>query len=212
MSHLKRHRLLIAAVLCAGIAVLLGLLAADITSWRSTVARDDLRFRALPGHRALWQPSTVLPGDPASLLLGNGDAVRYRRALQLFWYSRSGSSSEEHPDLPATRAKAQQELEDVIVSGGSASERSNAANLLGVLVATSTPANADPAALMQLLRNAAGHFQRAIAIDPANVDAKQNLELVLRLRRPGKGRLYHDARAGYGFGRGHGASVTGGGY
>jgi hypothetical protein len=35
---------------------------------------------------------------------------------------------------------------------------------------------------------------------------------VLRVRRPGKGRLGRDARSGYGFGRGRGIVAEGGGY
>ena len=55
-------------------------------------------------------------------------------------------------------------------------------------------------------------FQTAIVIDPGNIDAKQNLELVLRIRRPGKSKVGRDARAGFGFGRGHGAAAIGNGY
>ena len=54
--------------------------------------------------------------------------------------------------------------------------------------------------------------QQAISIDAANFDAKQNLELVLRLQRPGRGQLGNDARSGYGFGRGRGAGPQGTGF
>ena len=96
--------------LCAGIAVVLALLAADVSAWRSTVARDDLRFRALPAHRHLWRPSTTLPGDPASLLLGTGSTISYRHALQYFWFSRIGSNPEVRQDTPTLRATAQNKL------------------------------------------------------------------------------------------------------
>jgi len=67
-------------------------------------------------------------------------------------------------------------------------------------------------AITQILTRAAQYFQLAISIDSGNLDAKQNLELVLRLQRPGKGKLGRDARSGYGFGRGRGAGQQGTGY
>ena len=66
--------------------------------------------------------------------------------------------------------------------------------------------------MTQILTRAAQYFQLAIAIDPDNFDAKQNLELVLRVQEPGKGKIGRDARAGYGFGRGRGAITKGAGY
>jgi hypothetical protein len=199
------------ALLCVCIATVLALLAADMSTWRSTVARDDLRFRALPEHRSLWHPSTLLPGDPASLLIGTKSTIDYRRALQYFWFSRVGSNPEVRQDAPTIRATAQNRLLDLIASAPNYQERSAAANLLGVLVVT-TPTVGDSSSATQILTRAAQYFQQAIAINAGNTYAKQNLELVLRLQRPGKGRFGRDARAGYGFGRGRGSQATGGGY
>jgi hypothetical protein len=210
-ARIRRHRAAFLALLCAGIAVVLALLAADVNAWRSTVARDDLRFRALPAHRALWRPSTVLPGDPASLLVGTGNTIAYRRALQYFWFARIGSNPEVRQDTPTLRAEAQNKLLDLISSAPNATERAAAANLLGVLVVT-TPLVGSTGGTTTVLTRAAQYFQQAIALNPTNADAKENLELVLRLRRPGQGRFGHDARSGYGFGRGRGVTAPGGGY
>jgi len=210
--RLRRHRAALLALLCVSAGALLVLLAFDASTWRRTVARDDLRFRALPAHRDLWRPATSLPGDPAGALIGTGDALVYRRALQLFWYSRIGVDPEQRQDLPAVRAEAQQRLLDVSTSGASVRERSLAANLLGVLVVTTPTAATDKGAIEQILKRAAGYFRQAIQVDSSDVDAKLNLELVLRLTAPGRGRFGHDARAGYGFGRGHGLTPTGSGY
>lgn len=212
MRHLRRHRAALLSLVCVAAGVGLLLLALDAHTWRTTVAQDDLRFRALPAHRGLWKPPTSLPGDPASALLGTGDTMAYRRALQLFWYSRIGSNPEERQDLPTLRAEAQQRLQDLTDRGLSAHERSYAANLLGVLVVT-TPASAqDKGAIEQILKRAAGYFQQAIRVDGGNADAKLNLELVLRVTKPGKGGFSKDARSGYGFGRGRGATPVGSGY
>jgi hypothetical protein len=210
--RLRRHRAAVFALLCTGIAILVALLAADVSAWRTTVARDDVRFRALPAHVQLWRPSTLLPGDPASLLIGTGSTIAYRRALQYFWFSRIGSNPEVRQDTPTLRATAQTKLLNLIASAPTAHERSTAANLLGVLVVTTPTIGSDAGGTTQVLTRAAQFFQQAIALNAANTDAKQNLELVLRLTRPGQGRFGHDARSGYGFGRGRGATTSGGGY
>ena len=212
MKHLRRHRAALLAGLCVGAAVVLVLFALDVRIWRTTVARDDLRFRALPAHKTLWSPSTVLPGDPAAALIGTGDTLSYRRALQYFWYSRIGSNPEARQDTPTLRAMAQSKLQRLITSAPTTAERSAAANLLGVLVVTTPAQGSDKDAIIQILTRGAHYFQQSIAINPRNADAKQNLELVLRLQRPGKGKLGRDARSGYGFGRGRGAGAEGSGY
>jgi hypothetical protein len=212
MKRLARHRSGLLALVCVATGALLVLVAVDLRTWRTTIARDDLRFRALPAHHGLWEPATLLPGDPAGLLLGTGDTMAYRRSLQLFWYSRIGSTPESRQDLPTLRAETQQRLENIATGGQSARERSFAANLLGVLVVTTpSPGNGD-GALKAILTGATGYFQQATELDSANYDAKQNLELVLRIRRPGLGTFNKDARSGYGFGRGRGATPIGSGY
>jgi len=209
---LTRHRLAIFAVLAGGVAVVLVLLALDANAWKATISRDDLRFRALPTHTQLWKPSTNLPGDPASLLIGTGSTLQYRHALQYFWFSHVGNNPEVRQDAPTLRADAQDKLQALMKNGVNMHQRSAAANLLGVLVVTTPSIANDPSAITQTLTRSAEYFQEAIAIDPGNNDAKENLELVLRLTKPGKGRIGNDARSGYGFGKGPGIGNQGGGY
>lgn len=211
MRRLRRHWAAVAAVVCAGLAVLLVFLATDVRAWQTSLTRDDLRFRAMHSHRSLWRPQTALPGDPARLLLGLDDAVTYRRAVQLFWFSRVGADPETRQDLPTTRAQAEESLQNIVDSTRASVQRSAAANLLGVIVVTS-PLVSDPQAAALAVRRAVGYFQQAIAIDPADYDAKQNLQLALLLRKPGHSKVGRDARGGYGFGRGHGVSQAGTGY
>jgi hypothetical protein len=212
IAQLRRHRAAFVAALLLAITVALALLAVDVRAWQSTVTRDDLRFRALPAHKSLWRPSTILPGDPAAKLIGTGQPLAYRHALQYFWYSRIGSNPELRQDTPALRASAQERIQNLISTAPTKKQRADAANLLGVLVVTTPAPGSDQDAVTQILTNAAKYFQLAIAIDPANFDAKQNLELVLRLQRPGRGKIGQDARSGYGFGRGRGAGPQGAGY
>lgn len=212
MRQLRRHRAALLSLVCVAAGAAFLLLALDARTWGTTVARDDLRFRALPAHRGLWKPQTSLPGDPAGALLGAENAIAYRRAIQLFWFSRIGSNPETRQDLPTLRAQAQYRLQDRIDNGASAHERSDAANLLGVLVVTSSGSSQDKGQVMQILQRAAGYFQQAIRIDAGNDDAKMNLELVLRVTKPGKGWVGKDARVGYGFGRGRASTPIGKGY
>jgi hypothetical protein len=212
IRRLRRHAPAFAALLLALVAVALALLAVDVHAWQTTVARDDLRFRALPAHKDLWRPPTLLPGDPASKLIGTGQPLAYRRALQYFWYSRIGSNPEIRQDTPALRATAQERIQKLVDTAPTRKQRSDAANLLGVLVVTTPAPGSDKDAITQILTSAAKYFQLAITLDAANFNAKQNLELVLRLQRPGRGKVGQDARSGYGFGRGRGAGPQGGGY
>lgn len=213
MKHaLKRHRYGILAVLAGGVATVLVLLALDANAWKSTISRDDLRFRALPTHTHLWKPNTTLPGDPASLLIGTGSTLDYRHALQYFWFSHVGNNPEVRQDAPTLRADAQDKLQALMKNGANAHQRSAAANLLGVLVVTTPSIANDASAITQTLTRSAEYFQQAIAIDPGNDNAKENLELVLRLTKPGKGKVGNDARSGYGFGKGQGVGNQGGGY
>ena len=210
--NLSRHWAGLLALLCIVVTAVLGLLAVDVRAVRTTVARDDVRFRVRPTHNALWHLQGVLPGNPAAGLVGSSDTTSYRHALQFFWYSRIGASPQLHEDMPTIRAEAQGRLQTEMDSAWSAHERSSAANLLGVLVVTTPVPTSDRPLLRRVLRRAAGYFQRAIAIDPANDDAKQNLELVLRVAQPKKGGLNRDARSGYGSGTGHAVLPTGSGY
>jgi hypothetical protein len=213
MKRLRRHRLLVASIVAATVAVVLALLAADVAAWRSTVRHDDLRFRALPAHTGLWRPQTILPFDPASLVIGTGSTTSWRHAMQWFWFTHINSNPEVRMDTPTLRADTQNKLLAQLAEAPTAAQRSQAANLLGVLVATTrVPGGNDRSVISQLLKRSAAYFQQSIAIDPANGDAKQNLEIVLRLSKPGKGHFGKDARAGYGFGRGRGAGEFGSGY
>ena len=210
MRILRRAVPLVAALGCLGVATLLALLAVDARAWQHTLTRDDLRFRALHSHAGLWSSPAVLPGDPARLLLGLDDPLSYRRAVQLFWFSRVGTDPNTRKDVVQTRVDAQQQLATLSDSAATGEERSDAANLLGVMTVT-TPA-ADSATQTQTLERAALYFQHAITEDPTNYAAKLNLELVLRLRRPGKSKFGKDARGGYGFGGAQGAGAIGGGF
>lgn len=211
MIRLRRAVPLLVAVVLCGIAAVLALLAVDARAWQARLTRDDLRFRAIPSHVGLYSSPAILPGDPARYVLGLGDALSYRWGLQLFWYSRVGGAVPAGlADLSATRIAAEERLQGLMSSAATAEERSDAANLLGVV--TVTAPSADTATEAQAFERAAVDFQQAIAADPSNYAAKVNLELVLRLRKPGKTHFGAAAHGGFGSGIGEGNGAVGGGY
>lgn len=209
MRRIRRALPLIVATLLLGLAVVLALFAADVHAWQGRLTQSDLRFRAQRSHGGLWQSPAVLPGDPARRVLGLDDALLYRDALQLFWFSDVGTSTGGQADLAATRIAAETELQTLMNSGATAEERSNAANLLGFLTVTA-PANSPTQ--KEEIATATGYFQRAVVENPRNYNAKLNLELLLRVARPGKSKLDQDARGGFGFGGSNGVGVSGGGF
>jgi hypothetical protein len=209
MKRIRRALPLIVAVVLLGLATVFALFAADVRAWQDTLTQSDLRFRAQRSHPGLWRSPAVLPTDPARSVLGLDDALSYRRALQLFWFSNVGSSTGGQADLAATRVTAETDLQTLMTSGATAEERSNAANLLGVMTVTA-PANSPTQ--KEEIKTAIGYFQQAVIANPRNYEAKLNLELLLRVARPSKSKLDQDARGGFGFGGSNGVGVKGGGF
>jgi hypothetical protein len=180
MTVVRRHWLGVAMLVLAAVATLLVLFALDARSWQSSVRRDDIRFRALLDHNDLWKPATILPGDPAGSVLQTKDTVEWRHALQSFWYTHIGANPQAQEDLPKLRARAQAQLLDLMTTAQTPTERSGAANLLGVLVITTPISAGSQTAQIQVLKQSIQYFTQAVELDPGNTDAKQNLELVLR--------------------------------
>jgi hypothetical protein len=209
MRRLRSALPLLAAVALLGLATVLLLFAFDVRAWQGTFTQGDLHFRARRSYIGLWRSPAVLPGDPARALLGLGDALAYRRGLQLFWLSNVGASTGGQADLGATRAAAETELQELTTTGASAEERSTAANLLGVLTVI-TPE--DSATQKAEIATAKRYFTQAVDDDPTNYAPKLNLELVLRIQRPPKSPLDEDAHGGFGSGGANGAGPVGGGF
>jgi len=202
--------------LVAGLLVVAGLLlavaAVDALRWRGLVEGDDVTFARAHGGTGLWQPDTLLPGDPVRRTIGVRDDIAFRRALQLWVLARPAQEPRNQHDL-ALRAEADAQLAFAADTGASAVTRSRVATLRGVLALeearTSGPRGA--AAIERSLEQ----FRRAIRLDGTNSQAKYDLELVLRLaqssaqqqrtRRPG-------SRPNSGTGTGAGASSNQSGF
>jgi len=150
---------LVATALCLALAVVAALGAADARSWRDAADRADGRI-----------PATRLPDDPVGRFLGHDDDLAFRRAVRAFTaaeYIPFGFGGNE--SRANARARAAGSLA-AVAENGTPGLASRANDLLGVLAATDGIVDA-----------ALGRFQSAIVADPTNVNAKRNLEKLLRI-------------------------------
>lgn len=178
---MRRIGLVAGAVACLALAVLLTLLAADVSRWRDALRADDVRYRAAPGVSDLWNPAALVPLGVARNLIGGDDDLAFRRAVRALRLARLEEGSVSDPKLVLQRAEAEARLEAIVVGGGDPARRSRAMSLLGTL-RLATPA-ANPQERAAVLRIAVANLQEAIALDPDNDDAKYNLEVALRRSR-----------------------------
>lgn len=191
------------------LAVVLALAAHDALSWRSTLDRGDARLTSRPAS-AQWRGSTLLPGDPTRSLLALDDDLALRRAVRAFLVAEATPRGFDNGvNQTSVRSRAEILLSELAAQGSSANA-SQAGDLLGVLVAKAGRVTGGVTADDR----ARAAFEAAVRRDPSNVDAKYNLELLLRRTKAtttrqgpgsGSGALAHGRR-------GAGAGTPGRGY
>jgi hypothetical protein len=203
----RRRALLVAAAVCAGLAVVLALLARDVGRRADALRAGDV---AAAGGKGNWSVDEALPSRPASRLLGIGDDLAFRNAAALFRRARAMTlNPNQPPGAAAQRVAAETALAHVIRSDHAAERASAASNMLGILAfldAAASTRDGDNSADRSILE-----LQRAIHLDSRNQLAKANLELVYRQHSApysvrGLQRLQRSAHAGAS------ASTPGGGY
>jgi hypothetical protein len=180
------------ALLCVG---------RDVRAWHHALESGDARLADEP-PLARWAPGTWAPFELGAKALAAGGPVREREAVRAFELWRTAPRGYDNGDRRA-RLRAQAERALAEVAADDAPRRaSHAGTLLGVLLA-----GEDEDAARSTL-------EAAVRADPANDDAKYDLELVLR-RAVGTG-----TREGAGNGsgtrgdraEGAGAAAPGSGY
>lgn len=203
-------RALVAAVLLAA-GLVLGVAAVDALRWHGLVERDDVAFDRAHGQPGLWRPDPLFPGNPVERMIGVGDDIAFRRALQRWVLARPAQQPRNQHDL-ALRADADAQLALAADAGGSAETRSRVATLRGVLALEEARSSGPRGAAA--IERSLEQFRVAIRLDGKNSQAKYDLELVLRLaqssaqqraRRPG-------SRPNSGPGTGAGASSNQSGF
>ncbi|HUH14463.1 MAG TPA: hypothetical protein VML35_01100 [Gaiellaceae bacterium] len=210
MSRRRAWAIRAAAALAVPAALVLVLLAVDVLRVSHEVAADDVRFQAaLRLPRPLWSDLGFLPGSPGVELLGAGDDAAYRRTVALFARVQPGKVAITTPEREALRGRAQIEVTLRSRADDHPRRRAELLNLHGIL--SLDRFSTDAAEAQQILSRGIGAFQNATEVDPENIDAKRNLELVLR--RPGAATLPpNDPSQGGAQGRTSGQGRSGSGY
>lgn len=163
------------------LAVLAALVARDAAAVHRTLKTDDLVFvQGQPVYERLWRFDTVLPYMPD--LFGIEDDIVYRHALRKYAAEDRRQRGRLNSFNPGLRAEAQAALSIAERSGLTPARRSKLASLQGVMSYDETLTN--PIDASSLAAQALEQFHRAVKTDPSNVEAKYNLEYLLRLVDP----------------------------
>jgi hypothetical protein len=169
-------RLLLAAVLVA-VAVLLALAARDGWAWGNAIHDGDARASVRSVPAGSWTADEILPFHLARRALAVGDDVRFRRTLMLAIAAENRPVDEKtrRQRAPIEAALARIEKQD-----GDKARASRAANALGVLFFTDPGDPTAQAGEPTQPERALSEFRNAVTLDPGNVTAKRNLELLLQ--------------------------------
>lgn len=191
-------------------AVVLVLFAVDVLRWSGRLAEQDLGFAAAPRQARFTEPSGLLPLGVAKGALGGEDDLEFRRRLQAFARIRPGAVADAQ-QFEQLRGETQLALARLSRIDADARRRSRAANMIGVLALDPQRAPLIQEEFEKLVQGAIDAFRSAVETDPANADAKRNLELALRL--PGAAFLPgNDPSGSRDVGRVAGLGLTGSGY
>ena len=169
----------IAAALAVPAAIVLTVIAVEVFRVPGELAADDVRFQGGPRvRRALWNDLGFLPGDAGVRLLGAEDDLAHRRTMALFAQVQPGKVAVTSPELEALRGRAQLEVTLQARVEQDPFRQAQQLNNLGIL--TIGRYSTDSQEATQILARAVGAFQNAIEVDPDNLDALRNLEILLR--------------------------------
>ena len=191
MSIARRIALAAGALVSIVLAMLLTLLALDVSRWNEAFASGDVRFRSSPADERLWQPSELVPMDVGRRALAVEDDVDFRQAVRALRTAELEDAVISDPEVAIRRNEAQARLESVVVRDADNSRRSRAAGLLGVLGLARFVYETQERE--SLLSATIANLTLAIALDPSNDEAKYNLELAYQR---GRGLELSEASAG----------------
>ena len=200
-----RRRLPVAiGVVLAAASIALAVLA--VQAWRqpAVTAREDAQLQVGPSADT-WAD----PGGLAAALVGAKDDATFRRAIALFLRGRPDEpGGNKSTDQIVSGLEAAIVLAGIVRGEGPAERRSQAANVQAIVVGEDAIFEPDGA---PRIARAADLLRRAIEIDPANDDAKANLELLFQYT--GRASIASESSAGFGgFGKDAGSGDAGGGY
>jgi hypothetical protein len=168
-------------VVLLALSIVAALVARDAAAVQRTIKQDDLVFlQGQPVYERLWRFDTVLPYMPD--LFGITDDIVYRHAMRKYAAEDRRQRGRLNSFNPGLRAEAQAALSIAERTGLSPARKSKLASLQGVMSYDETLTN--PIDASALAAQALEHFHRAVKTDPTNIEAKYNLEYLLRLVDP----------------------------
>jgi hypothetical protein len=182
----RREKLLVvASVIAVPLALVLVVLAIDLLRTPGWISEDDSRFASSPPRGSgLWNEPGMLATRARLGAVGVEDDLAYRRTVALFTRLRPGEADQGiNPELESRWAKLQFDLTNQSRESPNPTLRSELQNLMGVTL-LARYLYASPDQRNMLLSNAVGAFRTAAELDPANDDAKLNLELAMRAYSP----------------------------
>jgi hypothetical protein len=162
------------------VGLLLVLLAHDTRSWHHTLRTDAVRADASPLARTRLTARTVLPSSWSGALLGVARDRRWIASVQKFNVAFAATRHENilSPDDYKLLNGAEASLSKITQDPNPA-RASQAYNLLSVLVFRE--AYPGTVVVRRLVQESLTDVQNAVRIDPADEQAKENLELTLRV-------------------------------
>jgi hypothetical protein len=163
------------------LSIVAALVARDAAAVQRTVKQDDLVFlQGQPVYERLWRFDTVLPYMQD--VFGITDDIVYRHAMRKYAAEDRRQRGRLNSFNPGLRAEAQAALSIAERTDLSPARKSKLASLQGVMSYDETLTN--PIDASALAAQALEHFLRATKTDPSNIEAKYNLEYLLRLVDP----------------------------
>lgn len=171
---------LAAGIGCIALAAVALLFARDVWHANDALRDADLRGSVQPVSTRSWTSSESLPFGVARFALGIDDDLEYRALVV-----RAVAMTKQEavtPDQFRRRLPVQGGLLRVKNSDDDPRRRSDAANLLGLLI-LGEPQDTGTSPLETPVQRAVREFRFAVRIDPTNDAAKANLELMLQSQR-----------------------------
>jgi hypothetical protein len=206
------------AVLLLVLAIAVALLAGDVRAWEKTFHRDAALIPTAP-REASWSPSTHIPFGAAESLLGVSDDVDVQRGISEYLYAVSVPIRLDNATfVAAVRTHAEDRLAKVARSSNhvraSQAQTLNGVMLFGDLAQHTGITGLQPSGIGRSQADAAlAAFTDAVRLDPGDVTAKYDLELLLRALLLQGTRVGPGSQGGASTGRhGAGGGIPGQGY
>lgn len=171
---------LVAGVGCLALSCVALLFARDVWHADDALRDADLRGSVQPLSSRSWESGETIPLGAVRAALGIDDDLEYRAlvARAIVMTKQEAVTPEQFRE----RLPVQTALHRVKNGEGDARRRSDAANLLGLLM-LGDPEDLSTSPLETPVQRAVREFRFAVRVDPSNDAAKANLELMLQNQR-----------------------------